>query len=99
MERPKCDIAGSGIFHQYAEAVNIEHFGESQRFALHLLVDAVDVFFAAGDFGVDMFFFELLTDGFEYFVDHLATIAPRNFECLGQHGVAIRMQMLETEIL
>ena len=47
-------VAGGDVVDDDAEAVNIHHFGEMQFFVLHFLVDAVEVFFAAADFGFDV---------------------------------------------
>ncbi len=49
--------------------------------------------------GRDVMFFQTLADGFLYLAHHLAAVAARDLDRLGQHAIALGVQVLEAEIL
>ena len=54
MQRAQREVAGGHIPDHDAEAVDVEHLGKGQVFFLHFRVDAVEMFFASGDGGLDL---------------------------------------------
>ncbi len=76
VQRAQCKIAGGGVLDDYAETVDVKHLREGKVLLQHLLVNAVQVFLATADGGFDVTAGELLFDGVENFVHHLAAISP-----------------------
>ena len=92
-------VAAGVVFHDDAKAVDVQHFGKRQAFFLHFLVDAVQVFLAALDGGLDIGFHQLLADGFQDLVHHFAPVAACGTHGFGQHVVAVRVQVHERQVL
>ena len=76
------DVTGIEIVDQNPETVDIQHLGKSQRFALHLAVDAVDVLFPSAHVRFDMVLGKPLAYRFEYLADHFAAVAARDLQGL-----------------
>ena len=98
MQYAEREIARGNILDQDAKTVDIQHLREGQRFGLHLLVDAIQVFLASAHFGLDVVFVQTLADRFQYLAYHFAPIAACHLERFRQHRVAVRIQILETEV-
>ena len=93
------EVAGRLVLDHDAEAVDVEHLGKRQALFLHLAVDAVEVFFAPADGGLDAG----TCSSFSWMasstlLDQFAAIAARRLDCLGQHLVAVGMAVAEAEV-
>ena len=99
VQRAEGGVAGGDVVDDDAEAVNVHHLGKTQFFVLHFLVDAVEVFFAAADFGFDVGAHQPLAEGAQYFAHHVATVAAAGLAGAIEHGVAVGQQVFEGEVL
>ena len=92
-------IARGHVLHQDAHAIDIEHLRERVMLLPHLLVDAVDGLLAAAHRGGDARFLQAIANRLQDAVHHLAPVAARSLDLLGQHAVAHRVQILERQLL
>ena len=99
VQTSQCQIARRNIVHQHPESVDIEDFRKCQRFFLHFLVDAEQMFFASADQRCDMTFLQFVRDRFAHFFDHFLAVAARRFHRLRQYPVTIRIQVVKTQIV
>ena len=92
-------VARGRVGDQHPHAVDVEHLRERVALLAHLLVDREDRLLAAGDDGGDPGLGEAVADHVEQPVHHLAAVAARRLDRVGEHPVAHRVEMLEREVL
>ena len=91
----QCGVTGGNAVDDNTEAVNIHHFGKTQVFGLHFLINAVQVFFAAFDLCFDIGADQALAEGAQDFADHVAAVAAERIHRFLQRVVAAGVDVLE----
>jgi len=92
-------VAGRRVGHQHADAVDVEDLRERVVLLSHLLVDRVDRLFASRHDGGDSGLGKTVADDVQQAVHHLASIAARCLDRVGENSEAHRIEMLEREVL
>ena len=88
-------ITGRNVVYDDPKAVNIHHFGKTQFFSQHFLMDAVQVFLAAFDFGFNIDTDQTLTECTQHFADNIAAIFAAVVHGFFQGFVASWVEVLE----
>ena len=88
-------VARRRVLDQHAHAVDVEDLREAVVLLAHLLVHAVDGLLAAGHRRRDAGVLQAVADRLQDAVHHLAPVAARGLDRLGEHAVAHRIEMLE----
>ena len=91
-------IAVGDRIDQHAHRAHVVELVERQPLALHLAPDAVDVFRAAGDVGLDLHLGELGAQGRDDFLDVALAIAALRRQPAGDALVVVRIEVAEAPV-
>ena len=95
VQRAERGVTGGNAVDDDAEAVNVHHVGEAQFFRQHFLVDAVQVFFAAFDFGFYVGSDQPLAERVQDFTDYVAAVFTAVVHGLAQGFVAVGVEVFK----
>jgi len=99
MDDAEHPIASLDIVNDDADGVDIEHLGQRQPLVGHLAVDAVEVFFAPNDAGVELFLAQAILDRGLKPLHDLASVAACLVYRLLDYAVTHRVEGRKAKIL
>ena len=92
-------VAGVGPIDHDAQAEHVDDLGQRRGLAQHLAVDAVQMFLARADVGLQIRLHQRDAHGLGDLVEELLLVAARLLQRAVEHLVAMRKRRLEAEIL